>query len=64
MLLKEYITFNMLDMVSNTRCFISDLLENEDFENAKLPVKSTNHLIYGGLDYLVLEFQHLLDVDN
>ena len=50
----------MLDMVSNARSFMSNLLEDEEFDSkvACLKHKPSIH----GLDYLVKEFQNLLDV--
>ena len=56
----ETIYSNMLEMVINTRCFLWNILEGQDIEEHPACFKHTPSM--GGLDYLVTDFQLLLDL--
>ena len=56
----ETIYSNMLEMVINTCCFLQNILEGQDIEEHPACFKHTPSM--GGLDYLVTDFQFLLDL--
>ena len=51
---------NMLDMVTNMRCFLKNLLSVDDIDDKPACHKHTPSMY--GLDYLVKDFQYLLDL--
>ena len=54
------IYYNMLDVVINTHCFIKNLLTDDDIDDK--PTCHQHAPSMHGLDYLVKDFQYLLDV--
>ena len=56
----ETIYSNMLEMVINTRCFLWNILEGQDIEEHPACFKHMPSM--GRLDYLVTDFQFLLDL--